>query len=264
MGHHRTRFVRMSALLFLTVHELRSLLLAPASYIAAVLCATLMGFLYFLALLSASAAQQFLPVSTLFFSLFWLPALLVVPLFTMRSIAEERRQGTLAALLGAPTDPLVVVLAKFFASYAFYLLVWFSALAFPFIATLTLGFDLKDSPLLAAPPILGGFLFIALSGALFIAIGIFSSAMTRSQLVAGMLSFSLIFALVVGVTALQFLPNALIAQSALPTALTDLIAIFQHWEAFSRGTIDSRVILYYLSATALFLGLSRLRIDFYR
>ena len=107
-------------------------------------------------------------------------------------------------------------------------------------------------------PIVGGFIFLALSGIFFISIGIFASSITRSQLVAAMLSFTAIFVAIVGG---QQLGN--IAQSSveLPFGLGGLInylQVFKHLEDFSHGVIDTRPFFYYTSTGVFFLGLATL------
>jgi ABC-2 type transport system permease protein len=248
-------------LIHLLRHELRCLYLAPSTYIAMVLSLLLMGFFYILMLITASAAEQEEMPATLFFSLFWVPVLLIVPMLTMRSFAEEQRLGTIETLLTTPVQPLQLVLAKFISAYAFYCLVWLFSLAFPVITSLVLSQPQMDVRLFHSGSLLGGLLFVCLSGALFVAIGIFTSSLTRSQLVAGMLSFSILFMLIIGIAALRLVPAE--ASSALPLSdsFVGYIQVFSHFEDFSRGILDSRPFVYYLSGSAAVLGLATLSLE---
>jgi len=242
-------------------NEIRSLFHAPSTYLAMVLSITLMGFLYFLTLMTISSEEQELMPPSLFFSMFWVPVLLIVPMLTMRSLAEERRLGTIETLLTAPVRPIQVVLAKYFAAYGFYLLVWIMAAAFPLITSYVLRQPETNSLLFHSGSTIGGYLFISASGALFVAIGIFSSSLTRSQLVAGMLSFSILFMLIIGVAAINILQLETGDNAYFSDAVIAYFQIFDHFEDFSRGLIDTRPFVYYFSGAAAVLGLSILILE---
>lgn len=251
----------MRAVLQLVRHELRMLFLAPSTYLAMVLSISLMGFFYFITLLTVSTEEQEQLPPTLFFSLFWVPVLLIVPMLTMRSFAEERRLGTIETLLTTPVRPYQVVLSKFFAAYAFYMFAWFLSLIFPFIAVFVSGQPELAQRLFHSGALIGGYLFIASSGALFISIGIFTSSLTRSQLVAGMLSFSILFMLIVGIAAIRLLQVNFAGSGLFPDAIIAYFQIFDHFEDFSRGLIDTRPFVYYLSSCGAVLGLSVLVLE---
>lgn len=242
-------------------HELRCLLYTPSTYIAMVLSLLLMGFFYFVTLLTISSEEQDQLPPTLFFSLFWIPVLLIVPMLTMRSFAEERRLGTIETMLTAPVQPSQLVLAKFLAAYTFYLLVWALTIFFPIITAQVLKQPEFNSKLFHLGALTGGYLFIAVSGLLFVAIGIFTSSLTRSQLVAGMLSFSILFMIIVGVAAIHMLQFESGAGSLLPDTALDYFQIFEHFDDFSRGMVDTRPFAYYLTGTVAVMGFSVLIIE---
>jgi ABC-2 type transport system permease protein len=182
-------------------------------------------------------------------------------MLTMRSLAEERRFGTIETLLTAPIHPHQVVLAKFLAAYLFYLAVWLLFLVFPVLADKVLAQPDFQQRLFDRGAVLGNYAFIALSGAFFVAIGIFTSSLTRSQLVAGMLSFSILFMLIVGVAAIRLTPFNPAESLLLNDALLAYFQVFDHFEDFSRGMLDSRPVVYYLSCTVAVLGLSVLVVE---
>ncbi len=250
----------MRHFLQLTRHELRTLLIAPSTYVATVLFLCIMGAIYLLGLENATiAAKTDLP-STLFFQVFWLPVFFIVPMLTMRSIAEERRLGTLEALMTTPVTSGELVLSKFTAAYCFYVMMWALTLIFPLLATFALG-SRGDPRLLDWPSLLGGLAFVAVSGALFIAIGIFASSMTRTTLVAGMLSFSLLFIIILGggiLSKLTLIDAGAFAWLAEPL---EYLKTFSHLEDFSRGVLDSRPVFFYFSNTLLLLGLTTLVVE---
>ena len=242
-------------------HELRMLLISPPTYIAAVLFVSLMGFLYWAILRGMiNTPEESLPIVQ-FLKIFWIPVFFVVPLLTMRSVAGERSTGTLDTLMTTPTSRVAVILSKFSGAYIFYMLLWLSTLSFPLIASKFFPSAAVSGSLLETAPIIGGFAFLALSGVLFISIGIFASSITRSQLVAGMLSFTTLFVAIIGG---QQLGN--IAENGAELAfwareLVNYLQIFEHLDDFSRGVIDTRPFFYYISTGALLLGLSTLVIE---
>lgn len=238
-------------------HELRNLCLAPATYVAAFLFLLVMGFIFQGVVETFNqSAQETIPI-VIFFELFWIPVFFMVPLLTMKSFAEEKRQGTLETLLTTPVSATEVVLAKFTAAHLLYLLLW----------TVTIGFNLmlyhfvKDARVVEIGPMAGGYLFIFLSGALFVSIGIFSSSLTRNQLVAGILSFALLFGLIVVSRYLADLSTAATDFFPISRYWVDYLQVFQHAEDFSRGVLDTRPIIFYLSTSALFLVFSILTIE---
>lgn len=242
----------------LLAHEIRTLLFAPSTYVSATLFLLLMGYVFYHVMLDfANAAQEQLPLEV-FFQGFALPVLFMVPLLTMKSIAEERRQGTLETLMTTPVTPLEVVLAKFFAAYLLYLFFWAVGLNFPLLTDTILKRSDLTSILVDKGVLIGGSCFVAFSGMLFIAIGIFCSSLTRTQLVAGMLCFSLLFILIVGLPAVVGFANAGVLAYLLPL---EYYQIYDHLADFSRGVLDTRPLVYYVINTALVLVLAGLVVE---
>lgn len=242
-------------------YEMRVLLLSPTSYLTAVLFLFLMGFLYLFILEGYSQSPQEDLPSTELFRLFWIPVFFIVPLLTMKSLAEEQRLGTLETLLSTPVTPFSIVLSKFLSAYIFYITLWFITLSFPLIVEYLLSHNSTYLPLNNSPSIIGGLTFVALSGTLYIALGIFTSSLTRSQLVAGMFSFTLLFIILVGGRILldaPFLENNFIKSINIPL---DYFQTFQHLEDFSLGIIDTRPFFFYLGNSLLILGLTSLIVE---
>ncbi len=242
----------------LLVHEFRMLLIAPSTYVAAVLFLLLMAFLYFLLLVFTS--EQVTPTE-MFFQLFFVPVLFMVPLLTMKSIADERRQGTLEALRTTPTNVVSIVLAKFCSAYLFYVLLWGAALGFPWMAYLVLPAQPSRELLIDPAVLVGGMTFVSLSGAFYVAVGLLTSSLTRTQLVAGMLSFGLLFVLIISGFLLFLLDEADFAWMEHFEVLLDYLLTFQHLEDFSRGVLDTRPFFFYLSGAAVTLGVTMLVVE---
>lgn len=242
-------------------HELRMLLISPSTYVAGVLFLCLMGFLYWAILRSSvNAPSEVLP-SVQFFSVFWIPVFFVVPLLTMRSIAGERSAGTLDTLMTTPTSRVAVVLSKFAGAYIFYMFLWALTLGFPIMTEKLYPQAAEAGALLDRASITGSFIFLAVSGVLFISIGILASSVTRSQLVAGMLSFTTLFVVIVGGQQLGNLADSGTQIMGWLDATINYLQIFEHLDDFSRGIIDTRPFFYYLSTGLLLLGLSTLVIE---
>ena len=238
-------------------HEIRALLYSPSTYIAAVFFLGVMGFIFAGILDLYSKALQEVPPAAVFFQLYWFPVFFMVPLLTMKSFAEERRMGTLETLLTAPVSTTEVVLGKFTAAYLFYMLLWGSTLGFHYLLQLYA----RDARFLDPGPIIGGYLFIAISGLLFISVGILASALTRNQAVAGILCFTMLLGLIGGLSYLGDL-NALHAEGLQPVkAALDTLRIGNHVEDFTHGVIDTRQVVFYVTGSVLAIIFSILGVE---
>ena len=178
-----------------------------------------------------------------------LPFLLAVflPAVTMRLWAEERRGNTLELLLTFPMTTQSLVLGKFLASLVFYL----AALA----ATLPLPVMLHFLGRPDTGAIAGGYLGTLLLGAFYLAIGIFVSGLVRDQIVAFILAMMACFLL--QLTGMDFLAGSLDGWwPGLGTFLKLFVGSAGHFEAFSKGVVDTRDVLYFLIGTVLFLVLN--------
>ena len=238
-------------------HEIRMLLVSASTYIAAVLFLGVMGFIFAGVLENYSKAAQETSPSTVFFQLFWLPVFFMVPLLTMKCISEERRMGTLETLLTAPVTTTEVVLGKYFAAYFLYLLLWASTGGFFYILYRFAG----DMRFLDFGPLMGGYLFIAISGLFFVALGVFASSLSRNQAVAGILSFTLLFTLIIGLNYVGTLEMINLDSMKPVRAVVDYARTFRHLDDFSHGVVDTRQVLFYLSGTVLALIFSILGVE---
>ncbi len=238
-------------------HEIRMLLVNPATYIAAVLFLSIMGFSFTFQIETYTRAAQESTPAIDFFLLFWLPVFFMVPLLTMKSISEERRLGTLETLLTSPVSTLEVVLGKFGAAYLLYISLWACTGSYFYILAKFSG----DTRFLESGPLIGGYLFVATSGLLFIAIGIFASSLARNQAIAGIVAFALLFLLLLGPKAA--LESEFIRREGLESIRNILLQlqVFTHLDDFTLGIIDTRQVLFYLSGTTLALLFSILGIE---
>lgn len=239
-------------------HEIRSLLYSASTYIAAVLFLLVMAFFFILNIEDCTKFPTETSPAVEFFKTFLIPVWFMVPLLTMRSLAEERRLGTLETLLTTSVSTTEVVLGKFFAAYLLYMLMWLSTLGFHYI----LNYYANNPRLLTPGPLIGGYLFIAVSGLLYIAVGIFASSLTRSQSVAAIISCVILIGLTLGLSSLagaQFLSRESLHSIK---DMAESIQVFQHLEDFTHGIIDTRQIIYYVSGCILALIFSILGVEY--
>ena len=181
----------------------------------------------------------------------------MVPLLTMKCLAEERRLGTIETLLTTPVTTTEVVLGKYGAAYGLYISLWGATGGFFFILRKFSG----DARMFDPGPLIGGYLFIAVSGLLFIAVGVLASSLVRNQMVAGILCCVLLFALLFGgayLAGAPWLKNA--AFQPFRDAVT-YVQVYRHYEDFTRGVVDMRQMLFYVSGTVLALIFSILSVE---
>lgn len=212
--------------------ELGAFLVSPFGYVVA--CAFLLftGRFFHYALVqtqSTAVMKDVLEVIDVF-------SMILVPMITMRLIAEERKSGTLEMLVTAPVTDLEIVLSKFAAAQVYFILLIAPTLLY---VELLRRHGTPDYGSIAA-----GYLGLVLISAVFLSIGLFVSACTRNQIVAGIVTFVvLLLVWMLGLSASQF------PDWAAPVAR--YVAFFPHFEPFRKGLVDSRDLVYFLSVTAL-------------
>ena len=240
--------------------EAFGLFISPATYVVAFYFLILLGVGFRFFIESFVHTGWILPplASLVVAMVFGSPAL--VPFLTMRSLAEERRLGTLETLFAAPVSTTAVVMGKWSASYMFFLIICVAAFGFPWIATLLHQEGTANLHLLNEAQLIGGAVYLAATGMAFTAIGLFASAVTRNQMVAGMLCFTLL-ALHVGIMAFSHgkttPPSSTIeAEIIIRQSMGSLLAGFDKMEHFVVGLIDVQTLIYFIITTGLFLGLA--------
>jgi ABC-2 type transport system permease protein len=235
----------------LLVREIRGYFHSPVAYVVLVFFLFISG-VNFAAFVVPYMNQRTLEVSAefLFFNwfMFWLPFILIFPLITMRVFAEEFRLGTIEPLMTAPVRDLQVVLAKFFGALVFYIVLWIpTILYFVVLARIT-----HQSAPASTGAFWGPYLMLLLLGMFYISIGCFTSVLTSNQIIAAVISFVAITALFL-VGLIQYV--LLDVSSGMRDALGYFSAI-EHMGTYSRGIIDTRPIVFYLSMTVFMLTLT--------
>lgn len=236
-------------------YQIWQMAISPSTYIAAFLFLCFMGLIFLKSISDVSMYESSESPFEMFIWAFWIPVLFMVPLLTMRSLAEERRMGTLGALMTTSVTSAQVVMSKFVACYFFYMFIWLLTLFFPLI---TCWYVPSAKPLFDVWQMVTGYIFIFISGAMYIAIGIFASSLTRTTLVAGMLSFSMLFVVVVGAGIVAKFP--ILEQSGLSWVVDSAayMQTFRHLEEFSGSMLDTRPFFFYFSTSAVLLAITAL------
>lgn len=178
--------------------------------------------------------------------------LFLIPAITMRLLAEEKKNGTLELLLTKPLTEWGIVWAKFLAGLTLVAVSLLPTLVY-YVSVYALGDPAGN---IDSGSVAGSYIGLLALSAAFVAMGLFASSATDSQIVAFILAallcafcywgFDLVFRM------------GLIGQKGL---FVKGLGMAQHYESMSRGVVDTRDVLYFLSATALFLMLTRLELQ---
>jgi ABC-2 type transport system permease protein len=233
----------VSAFLTLWRKELTGYFLSPIAYVVTVFFLFVMGVIFFmLATVLTSGPAGVTAMNLLFGSpFFWMTMFVVTPVITMRLFAEERRSGTIETLLTAPVSDAAVVLAKFAGAVSFYVFLWLPTALYAFI--------LREFSSVMGPvdlgPMLGGYAAALLIGLFYLSVGLLCSAATGNQIVAAISSFAIII--------VTFLAGFLeyVSRNEAVRRAGAYISSYAHMMDFSRGALDTRPAVFYLTCTAL-------------
>jgi len=186
-----------------------------------------------------------------FFSLVPYLFMFLIPAITMRSFAEERREGTYELLITKPITLWQIIMVKYLASLALVLLALIPTLIYCYSIS-KLGFPEGN---IDSGSVIGSYIGLFLLGAAFTAIGIFSSALTKNQVIA--------FVICAGLCAFAFLgfdyTSQILTLQKFETTITAL-GINDHYLSISRGVLDTRDLIYFITFSILFLLFTKLAI----
>lgn len=172
----------------------------------------------------------------------------LIPAITMRTFAEEARGGTLELLLTKPLSDWDIVLGKFLACFFLVVLSLLPTVIYYF-SVYTLGNPVGN---IDSPGVMGSYTGLVLLGAVFCSIGILSSSLTNNQIVSFILAAFLCYLLFAGFESLSLLnvwsENSLFIKE---------LGLAYHYDALSRGLIDSRNLVYFGSVITVMLLITR-------
>lgn len=171
--------------------------------------------------------------------------MLIVPIMSMRLVADEKRNATWSLLLSAPVSMRTIVLGKFFGLLGFLLILLGLLFAMPL--SLSLGTDLDLGKFAAGA--LGLILLVAAFGAA----GLFMSTLTRQPVIAATASFGLFL--------LLWLIDLAARNAGTAGGLFEYLSMLRHYQSLAQGMVNSADILYYLLFIGIFLSLSVRKLD---
>ena len=174
--------------------------------------------------------------------------LFLIPAITMRMLAEEKRTGTLELLLTKPLSELTIIMSKFLAGLTLVVISLLPTLVY-YWSVYLLGDPVGN---IDTGSVIGSYIGLVLLGAAFISIGIFASSLTANQIVAFVIAALLCAFCYLGFDSLYQLTQGGFA------LLLRSLGLQQHYESISRGVVDTRDVVYFLSVIALFLMLTRM------
>ena len=228
----------MTRSLTIARRELGSYFYSPVAYVAMFVFLVVAGFLF---------RRDFEPgqpvgMRSIFDGMVWV-LVLVVPMLCMGLLAQEWATGTIESMMTAPVSDTDVVLGKFLGSFAFFLVLLSPTLLYLLMLMM---YGRPDFG-----PIFSGYLGIILVGALFVAVGLFCSSLTRSQIVAGVLAIGILAVITV-------VPWFASAETALGGFWRRLVnqGVLNRYSDFSKGIVDTGNLVFFLLATAVFLFLT--------
>jgi len=240
----------MRKTLTLARRELAAYFFSPMAYVVASLFLLLVAVIFLLGVRIPFLKIGIQPVfrggaeSTLrpLFDVLAYGLVVVVPLLTMRLVAEELRSGTIECLMTAPVTDVQVVCGKFLGAMALYLILLATTAVFLLLVAV---FGRPDWGVAAM-----GYLGMILLGAAYVAVGVFASTLTRHQLVAGQIAIAILAFLTGG---MYLLVLVVPTQYARAVGRLNMITNFGD---FSKGLFDTRGLVYFVTMTAFFLFLS--------
>lgn len=242
----------MRNILAIAGKEIRAYFHSPIAYLVTAVYAVLCGF-FFYSFTATYVFQTFrmqamggmgappmtlndYVIRPLFEGVLAVVLLLLIPLITMRLYAEEKRSGTIELLLTSPLTDFQIILGKFLGALLLYATM--VAITFAYLGTLFIYGNPDAKPLLAQA--LGLFLF----GSALLALGMWISTFTKNQIIAAVVSFAvfLLFYVFDWVTAYS---------SGTIGKIFSYLSFTTHFDTFSKGVIDLKDLVYYLSVIVL-------------
>ncbi len=178
--------------------------------------------------------------------------LFLVPAITMKSFAEEKKNGTIELLFTKPIRDMEIVIGKYFACVLLVLISLLPTLVYYF-SVYNLGNPIGN---IDSAGFFGSFLGLFLLGSVFGSIGVFCSSLTDNQIVAFLLSLIVSYLFYQGFDLLSG-----IAEKGSFTILISQFGIQYHYQSFSKGLVDSRDLIYFFSIILFFLSATRLKLE---
>ncbi|MBF0204046.1 MAG: ABC transporter permease subunit [Desulfamplus sp.] len=223
----------MRQIINIAAKEFKDYFISPIAYIVISIFLVVTGWFFFSTffLFDTADMRNFFSMLPIIFSF-------IIPAITMRLFSEEMNVGSYEILLTMPVSFADIAVGKFVAATLFSACMLLPTISYPIFISFIGDVD--------PGPVIGGYIgAILLSGA-FCAMGIFASSLTRNQIVAFIIGASICFTLTILDQILFFVPSSI-------TEIISFLGTNAHFQSISKGVIDSRDILYFLSV--IFMGL---------
>ncbi len=219
--------------------EMLSYFTSPIGYIFMAMFMAMSGILFsFFTFLMNSTS-----VSTYFTFLIFI-FIIVIPLLTMKLMSEEKKLKTEQILLTSPVSITSIILAKFFAAFTMFGITFIASEAIHFFV---LG---RYTENINYPEVMGTVIGVLLIGGAFIAVGLFISALTESQIVAAISTIAAVLLMICLSFIANYIPNDLLAN------VIRWFAILSRFSPFTIGILDLASVIYYISLAVIFIFLS--------
>jgi ABC-2 type transport system permease protein len=240
----------MRKFLVLLTREVRSYFYSPVAYVVLMFFLIVSGVDFYFQLSFMNQRPVPYTVQEAFFNsvFFWFAFVLIFPLITMRLFSEEFKLGTIEPLMTAPVRDWQVILSKFFGALVFYIVLWLPTLLYFAIFQAITHQPAANS----SGAYLGAYLMLLLLGMFYLSVGCFASVLTKNQIVAAIISFC-------AITLMFFLGLVSFVMLDVSSTTRQLLGYFSAIEqmgTMSRGEIDTRPMVLYLSMTIVMLTLT--------
>jgi ABC-2 type transport system permease protein len=222
----------------LTQRELAANFLSPVAYVVALVFLVATGHLFMTSTLVEGGEASIRPMLN---GMAWM-LVFAIPLLTMRVLADEFASGTIETLMTAPVTDVEVIIGKFLGVFVYY-----AALLAATLVHVVLLFRYGGTD---AGVVLYGYVGMLLLGGLYVAVGVFASALTRHQLVAAILAMGVL-------SLLSLVVDAFAAwRGGSWRTVLGYVNILHQFGDFSKGLVDTRSIVFFISGTLFFLFLA--------
>lgn len=227
--------------------EIRSFLSSIIGYVFILIYLITSGIMHWVASTDANLLEGTEADLIPFFNSSPIIFLILIPAITMRSIAEERRTGTMELLFTRPISDVKILLAKYFASVTLMLI----AVVPTFIYYYSMIGLSQDPASFDHGATITSYLGLILIGASFVAIGVFTSSLTSSQIVAFILALFFCWILMPDIGGIALLGSYNLMGSF--DSIVQYFGMSYHYSGIQKGVIDTKNIVYFLSVIVLFI-----------
>ncbi len=223
--------------------ELKSYFNSPIGYVVLAVLLLLFGYFYYTVLIYGISQY----IATSVYGNMFTMCMMIIPIITMKSLSEDKKNKTDQALITAPVGVTSIVLGKFLAAFCVY--------AIAMLLTLVPSLIISMFSDLAWGPIIGNVVGSMLYGAAMISIGVFISSLTESQVIAAISTFGVSILMIVIGSASSIVNNAFIAQ------IVNWLSFNTRYQTFTTGIFNISSVVYFISVVAVFVFLTARKIE---